>query len=86
MLFLHTSQRYLTRLSKVISCKIKSTQNYQWYRRLLVLFVVSLYFGNLYFNVLASVLVFSEDQSWVFLFTYSDSGNKISNLLKLYNA
>lgn len=86
MLFLHTSQRYLTRLSKVISCKIKSTQNYQWYRRLLVLFVVSLYFGNLYFNVLASVLVFSEDQSWVFLFTYSDSGNKISNPLKLYNA
>lgn len=70
MLFLHISQMYWTQLSEIISCKIKSTQIYQQYRSLLVLFVVSLSLGNLYFiNVLTSVLVFSKDQSWVFLFT-----------------
>lgn len=86
MLFLHTSQRYLTQLSKIISCKIKSTQNCQQYGWLLVLFVVSLSLGNLYFNILASVLVFSKDEFWVFLFTYSDSNDKVSNPLQLYNA
>lgn len=67
--FLHTSQTYLTQLSEISSCKIKSTQKYQQYRWLLVLFLVSLSLGNLYFNILTSVLIFSKDQSWVFLFT-----------------
>lgn len=83
LVFFHTSTRHLTRLSKIIAAKLKvdhiNINAHDFWCYFLCHYAPEISV----LTVVVSVLVFFKDESRKFLLTSSDSGDKISNRLKL---